>query len=56
MEETSNCIALDGIMFEGCNIRIRRPADYNAAAAAALVWEQQRVQAARRPPLPLPRP
>lgn len=29
-------MALDGIMFEGVTVRIRRPADYNAAAAAAL--------------------
>lgn len=29
-------MALDGIMFEGAQVRIRRPADYNAAAAAPL--------------------
>jgi hypothetical protein len=29
-------MALDGIMFEGVTVRIRRPADYNAAAAAPL--------------------
>ncbi len=29
-------MALDGIMFEGVTVRIRRPADYNPAAAAAL--------------------
>ena len=29
-------MALDGIMFEGVTVRIRRPADYNAASAAAL--------------------
>lgn len=36
VEEASNAMALDGIMFEGVTVRIRRPADYNAAAAAAL--------------------
>lgn len=29
-------MALDGLMFEGVTVRIRRPADYNAAAAAPL--------------------
>ena len=29
-------MALDGIMFEGVTVRIRRPADYNAALAAPL--------------------
>lgn len=36
VEETSNAMALDGIMFEGVSVRVRRPNDYNAAAAAAL--------------------
>ncbi|PRW56919.1 splicing factor U2af large subunit A-like isoform X1 [Chlorella sorokiniana] len=36
VEEASNAMALDGIMFEGGPVRIRRPADYNAAAAAPL--------------------
>jgi splicing factor U2AF subunit len=29
-------MALDGIMFEGVSVRIRRPNDYNAAAAVTL--------------------
>lgn len=29
-------MALDGIMFEGVTVRIRRPADYRAAEAASL--------------------
>jgi hypothetical protein len=29
-------MALDGIMFEGVSVRVRRPNDYNAAAAASL--------------------
>ena len=36
VEEASNSMALDGIMFEGVTVRIRRPADYNAALAAPL--------------------
>lgn len=36
VEEASNAMALDGIMFEGVTVRVRRPADYNPAAAAAL--------------------
>lgn len=36
VEEASNAMALDGIMFEGGAVRIRRPADYKPAAAAAL--------------------
>lgn len=36
MEETSNAMALDGIMFEGVSVRVRRPNDYNPSAAAAL--------------------
>lgn len=29
-------MALDGIMFEGVTVRVRRPADYNPAAAGAV--------------------
>lgn len=29
-------MALDGIMFEGVSVRVRRPNDYNPTAAAAL--------------------
>lgn len=29
-------MALDGIMFEGVTVRVRRPNDYNPSAAAAL--------------------
>ncbi|CAL8465202.1 g4737 [Coccomyxa elongata] len=36
VEETSNAMALDGIMFEGVSVRVRRPNDYNPSAAAAL--------------------
>ncbi len=36
VEETSNAMALDGVMYEGVAVRIRRPADYNATAAAHL--------------------
>ncbi|KAG1655301.1 hypothetical protein FOA52_007958 [Chlamydomonas sp. UWO 241] len=36
IEETSNAMALDGIMFEGVSVRCRRPNDYNAAAAVGL--------------------
>jgi splicing factor U2AF subunit len=36
VEETSNAMALDGIMFEGMAVRIRRPNDYNPTAAALL--------------------
>lgn len=36
VEETSNSMALDGIMFEGVAVRIRRPNDYNPALAARL--------------------
>ncbi|KDD76120.1 hypothetical protein H632_c347p0, partial [Helicosporidium sp. ATCC 50920] len=36
VEETSNAMALDGIMFEGVAVRVRRPADYNPASAASL--------------------
>lgn len=36
VEETSNAMALDGIMFEGVSVRVRRPNDYNPAAASSL--------------------
>lgn len=36
VEETSNAMALDSIMFEGASLRVRRPNDYNAMAAATL--------------------
>lgn len=29
-------MALDGIMFEGVSVRVRRPTDYNPVAAAVL--------------------
>jgi hypothetical protein len=32
VEETSNAIALDGAVFNGVAVRVRRPNDYNAAA------------------------
>ncbi|MEW5298333.1 MAG: hypothetical protein WDW36_001471 [Sanguina aurantia] len=36
VEETSNAMALDSIMFEGVSVRVRRPNDYNPAAATML--------------------
>eukprot|EP00854_Cymbomonas_tetramitiformis_P012917 gene12917-15266_t len=36
VEETSNAMALDGIMFEGVSVRVRRPNDYNPAMASTL--------------------
>lgn len=36
VDETSNAMGLDGIMFEGVSVRVRRPNDYNPAAAAGL--------------------
>eukprot|EP00192_Tetraselmis_astigmatica_P004420 CAMPEP_0117657448 /NCGR_PEP_ID=MMETSP0804-20121206/5336_1 /TAXON_ID=1074897 /ORGANISM="Tetraselmis astigmatica, Strain CCMP880" /LENGTH=493 /DNA_ID=CAMNT_0005463903 /DNA_START=90 /DNA_END=1573 /DNA_ORIENTATION=- len=36
VEETSNAMALDGILFEGVTVRVRRPNDYNPTAAAQL--------------------
>lgn len=36
VDETSNAMALDGIMFEGVSVRVRRPTDYNPVAAASL--------------------
>ncbi|KAJ8545546.1 hypothetical protein K7X08_018129 [Anisodus acutangulus] len=36
VEEASNAMALDGVVFEGVSVRIRRPTDYNPSLAAAL--------------------
>ncbi|XXG45568.1 hypothetical protein AAC387_Pa02g0622 [Persea americana] len=36
VEEASNAIALDGIIFEGAPVKVRRPSDYNPSLAAAL--------------------
>ncbi|XP_024385759.1 splicing factor U2af large subunit B isoform X4 [Physcomitrium patens] len=36
VEEASNAMALDGIMFEGVSVRVRRPSDYNPSMAATL--------------------
>lgn len=36
VEEASNAMALDGIIFEGVSVRVRRPTDYNPALAATL--------------------
>ena len=36
VEEASNAIALDGILFEGAPVKVRRPTDYNPSLAAAL--------------------
>lgn len=36
VEEASNAMALDGVMFEGVTVRVRRPADYDPVAAAKL--------------------
>ncbi|KAL7211843.1 hypothetical protein ACSBR2_014658 [Camellia fascicularis] len=36
VEEASNAMALDGIVFEGVSVRVRRPTDYNPTLAAAL--------------------
>lgn len=36
VEEASNAMALDGVSFEGVNVRVRRPSDYNPSMAAAL--------------------
>ncbi|XXG49394.1 hypothetical protein AAC387_Pa02g3594 [Persea americana] len=36
VEEASNAMALDGIMFEGAPVKVRRPSDYNPSLAAAL--------------------
>ncbi|XP_020530266.1 splicing factor U2af large subunit B isoform X2 [Amborella trichopoda] len=36
IEEASNAMALDGILFEGAPVKVRRPSDYNPSLAAAL--------------------
>ena len=36
VEEASNAMALDGIMFEGAPVKLRRSTDYNPSLAAAL--------------------
>jgi len=36
VEEASNAMALDGILFEGVAVRVRRPSDYNPTMAATL--------------------
>lgn len=36
VEEASNAMALDGIVFEGVSVRVRRPTDYNPSVAATL--------------------
>ncbi|CAK9194974.1 unnamed protein product [Sphagnum troendelagicum] len=36
VEEASNAMALDGIIFEGVSVRVRRPSDYNPSMAATL--------------------
>ncbi|KAK9054228.1 hypothetical protein SSX86_025306 [Deinandra increscens subsp. villosa] len=36
VEEASNAMALDGIIFEGTPVKVRRPSDYNPSLAAAL--------------------
>ncbi|KAL8507467.1 hypothetical protein ACS0TY_018129 [Phlomoides rotata] len=36
VEEASNAMALDGIVFEGVSVRVRRPTDYNPTVAAPL--------------------
>lgn len=36
VEEASNAMALDGIIFEGVAVRVRRPTDYNPSLAAPL--------------------
>ncbi|KAI3898212.1 hypothetical protein MKX03_017638 [Papaver bracteatum] len=36
VEEASNAMALDGIIFDGVSCRVRRPTDYNPSLAAAL--------------------
>ncbi|KAF0924724.1 hypothetical protein E2562_014528 [Oryza meyeriana var. granulata] len=36
VEEASNAMALDGVMFEGAPVKVRRPTDYNPSLAAAL--------------------
>ena len=36
VEETSNALALDGVVIDGVPVRVRRPNDYNAQLAAGL--------------------
>ncbi|XP_024379078.1 splicing factor U2af large subunit B isoform X2 [Physcomitrium patens] len=36
VEEASNAMSLDGIIFEGVSVRVRRPSDYNPSMAATL--------------------
>ncbi|KAJ1255020.1 hypothetical protein BS78_K297900 [Paspalum vaginatum] len=36
VEEASNAVALDGILFEGVPLKIKRPVDYNPARAACM--------------------
>ncbi|WOL13342.1 splicing factor U2af large subunit B isoform X2 [Canna indica] len=36
VEEASNAMALDGIIFEGVSVKVRRPTDYNPSLAATL--------------------
>ncbi|KAL7231976.1 hypothetical protein ACSBR2_010068 [Camellia fascicularis] len=36
VEEASNAMALDGIIFEGAPVKVRRPSDYNPSLAATL--------------------
>ncbi|BBN15352.1 splicing factor U2AF 65 kDa subunit [Marchantia polymorpha subsp. ruderalis] len=36
VEEASNAMALDGIIYEGVSVRVRRPSDYNPSMAATL--------------------
>ncbi|KAK1317776.1 Splicing factor U2af large subunit A [Acorus calamus] len=36
VEEASNAMALDGIIFEGAPVKVRRPSDYNPSLASAL--------------------
>ncbi|KAL3352884.1 hypothetical protein AABB24_020725 [Solanum stoloniferum] len=36
VEEASNAMALDGIIFEGTQVKVRRPTDYNPSLAATL--------------------
>lgn len=40
VEETSNAMALDGIMYDGVGVRVRRPNDYNAAAGEGRAGSQ----------------
>lgn len=36
VEEASNAMALDGVVYEGVSVRVRRPSDYNPSMAATL--------------------